>query len=1434
MATNHHLLLLVHLILMLSVIAIQTLAAYGCIEVEREALLTFKAGISDGIRHSLSSWDEGQDCCRWRGVVCDNTTTRNILELNLRNPYQDSDNWTDYALSGEINPSLLALNHLTRLDLSNNNFSGISIPEFIASFNNLTYLNLSNSEFGGKIPHQLGNLSKLRSLDLSWSYFIGIVPPQLGNLSRLRYLSLNWAFNDTSTPNTDNLEWISQLASLKYLDMGKINITNAVNWLHIVNKLQSIRVLLMSSSSLPSIPNHLSYVNFMGLTTLDLSNNWQFNTTLSSWLWNLTNLSYLNLEYCLFRGKIPDALGNLTSLIYLNLGDNNLEGPLPRSIGQLCNLRSIDLSYLGIGGDIRELVGMLGCKWNDMEEIILSVKHLDLRNNSLVGSVPHGIGNLQNLNFLDLSSNSLRGVISEAHFANLTKLNDFLLSSNSLIISVGHNWIPPFQLTTLALGSCQVGSQFPAWLRWQRQINEVDVRNTSITGTLPHWLWSLPLKLLDLSYNNITGRLPVYLKSTNIVSLDLKFNNLEGLLPPLPDGLKLLDLSNNFLCGPLPKLLPTSILYLLLSNNLINGSIPSSICELASPEALDLSGNNLSGELPQCWQQGSGLEIINFSNNNITGEIPPSVGSLTSLLSLDLSNNNFYGELPSELQYCKNLVLLDLGNNKFSGDIPIWIGENLLNLRYLQLRSNMFDGNIPPQLAQLTALQVLDLSYNKLLGSIPRSFGNFTGMISSSVRNEKHNGIYLPGYDVDIFTYKDKLFLVMQGKESTYSEILYLVRTMDLSRNNLSGVIPEEIGALRQLNNLNLSRNHLIGRIPEKIFDISSLEYLDLSSNELSGAIPQSISKLTFLDHLNLSYNNLSGRIPSGSQLDTLNDPSIYIGNAYLCGPPTSKNCSEDSAAPNSMSNYANGSETSIWWSYLGMGVGFVVGFWGVYAVLLFHTTWRCVYFRMIDNFFDNIYITVAVSMNRLKNRRLPAYLKSTNIILLDLKFNNLEGPLPPLTGGLIFLDLSSNSISGPLPEFLPTSRLYYLSLSNNLISGSIPSSICELANDMWALDLSRNNLSGEFPQCWQHCSGLKIMDFSNNNITGEIPPSVGSLTSLQILDLSNNNFYGELSSELQHCKNLFLLDLSNNNFSGKIPIWIGEKLPNLKYLQLRSNMFDGNIPPQLAQLAALQVLDLSYNKLSGSIPCSFGNFTGMMISSVWKDNKDFTGMDGIKFIYRDSLFLVMQGKESKYSEILYLVKTIDLSRNNLSGVIPEEIGALWQLENLNLAGNHLVGIIPEKMGNMLSLESLDLSSNKLSGAIPQSISKLTFLDHLNLSYNNLSGRIPSGSQLDKLDDPSIYIGNAYLCGPPTSKNCPGDTAAHNRTSNYANGSETSMWWLYLGMGVGFVVGFWGVYAVLLFHGTWMNAYFRMIDDFFDNVYVTVAVSMNRLINKYG
>lgn len=44
-----------------------------CIESESEALLRFKKGLVDR-SNRVSSWDVEQDCCKWVGINCDNST----------------------------------------------------------------------------------------------------------------------------------------------------------------------------------------------------------------------------------------------------------------------------------------------------------------------------------------------------------------------------------------------------------------------------------------------------------------------------------------------------------------------------------------------------------------------------------------------------------------------------------------------------------------------------------------------------------------------------------------------------------------------------------------------------------------------------------------------------------------------------------------------------------------------------------------------------------------------------------------------------------------------------------------------------------------------------------------------------------------------------------------------------------------------------------------------------------------------------------------------------------------------------------------------------------------------------------------------------------------------------------------------------------------
>ncbi|MEM6319819.1 MAG: T9SS type A sorting domain-containing protein [Bacteroidota bacterium] len=89
-------------------------------------------------------------------------------------------------------------------------------------------------------------------------------------------------------------------------------------------------------------------------------------------------------------------------------------------------------------------------------------------------------------------------------------------------------------------------------------------------------------------------------------------------------------------------------------------------------------------------------------------------------------------------------------------------------------------------------------------------------------------------------------------------------------------------------------------------------------------------------------------------------------------------------------------------------------------------------------------------------------------------------------------------------------------------------------------------------------------------------------------------------------------------------------------------------------------------------------------------------------------------------------ITALDLDGNNLTGVIPPEIGEFSNLTGLNLAENALSGSIPNSIGQLTSLTGLVLSSNQLSGNIPVEIGNLTELSSLFLNFNALSGEIPS------------------------------------------------------------------------------------------------------------
>ncbi|KAK8300600.1 hypothetical protein V6Z12_D05G402200 [Gossypium hirsutum] len=853
---------------------------------------------------ALSLW-ESEECCSWLGVEC-NSLTGYVEMLDFR--------FRSWVVAGTISPSLLKLHHLTSLNFNSNDFNGSLIPEFFGSLKKLKLLDLSNANFRGPIPSLLGNLSMLETLSL-------------GGNGRVF--------------NVGKLEWLSPLSRLKEVDLSFTNLSNANDWAQGISHLPLLQTLSLRHCDLPSISfSSLSLANSStSLTYLDLSDNNLPSSAICPWLFNVSsNLVSLNLSSNKLKGPIPEAFGNMMAIeeLYLNdnllvLAENQVRGdPGLNEIGKLPDLRVLDLGY-----------------------------------NLLNGSISKSIGQLSNLRVLRLPGNSFGGdVMSEAHFSNFTYLEKLDLSYTSLTLKFNTGWIPPFQLGQLKLCSCKLGPRFPDWLRTQMDfLGYLDISASGISDSLPYWFSDKFQRPYSLPY--LIGARVLCLRLSYI---NLSFNQISGTFPNISISICHLDLSSNNFSGPLPHftLGASDIGTINLSKNKFNGSV-SPICNITdevSLALLDLSSNQFSGVVPDCFRNLSSLTALNLGDNSFSGSLPRSLGSLTSLEMLSLRGNKFSGKLPSSLQNCTVLKFLDLSDNELSGEIPMWLGQRISSLVFLSLQRNQFRGRIPHQLCELKYLQILDLSVNKISDSIPPCLKNFNSMakkLSLDRRIELHVLAFGEGYQRSLIDvrYVDEALITWKGTKQNYPQLGMLL-AIDLSCKKLTGEIPEELSSLQELVALNLSRNFFTGKILQKIGHLRQLEVLDLSRNKFSGNIPTSLSELTFLSILDLSYNDLSGKIPTSTQLQSF-DPSSFSHNRGLCGPPVSPNCSMVEPPPGkpAVGGEEDSDDQFMKWFYTGMGLGFVVGFWGFCGVVFFKRSWRHSYYRYLDSAKDWVYVSL-------------------------------------------------------------------------------------------------------------------------------------------------------------------------------------------------------------------------------------------------------------------------------------------------------------------------------------------------------------------------------------------------------------------------------------------------------------------------------------------
>ena len=347
--------------------------------------------------------------------------------------------------------------------------------------------------------------------------------------------------------------------------------------------------------------------------------------SLPSTIAGLKSLTSLTLRYMQYTGSIPSALLRLTKLSQLDLESNSFTGTIPASLSNLQQLTFLRLGYNSFTGTLPAVL------WSAMPRLI-SLTACCQRLSGL-GSAGNTNGNVQVLQALDLSRNSLKG---------------------SLPSSVGLLT----QLQSLNLEYCGLGGPLPSFIGSLTNLQSLYLSRNSIKGALPSFLGLLTnLQQLSLSNNQFTGTIPPsFQQMTALTSIELhtssnwdygkyqcddnngchysltrKSPGLTGTLPAAMftsmKNLNTLSLSGNSFSGPVPTTLATltNLGQVYLDHNAFTGTIPRIFSSIPTPTSyfngyygyafsLLLHANYLTGTLPQ-MNYGNPAFFYTFDQN---------------------------------------------------------------------------------------------------------------------------------------------------------------------------------------------------------------------------------------------------------------------------------------------------------------------------------------------------------------------------------------------------------------------------------------------------------------------------------------------------------------------------------------------------------------------------------------------------------------------------------------------------------------------------------------------------------------------------------------------------------------------------------------------------------------------------------------------------
>lgn len=404
----------------------------------------------------------------------------------------------------------------------------------------------------------------------------------------------------------------------------------------------------------------------------------------------------------------------------------------------------------------------------------------------MVGALPLSMGNLSEIETLDLSDNNFSGEVPKRWLTgHCPRLLVLQLSNNKLDGEVLSRKFNASQLFVLLLD------------------------NNRFMGVLPKEITEgVRLFMLDISGNLFSGAIPPWISNlTSLNALVIRNNMFKGQFP----------------CGTAP------FVFLDISQNYFSGSVPSCTNKQRITH-LHLDSNRFTGSIPESFRNLTNLLTLDMGNNKLSGRIPNFVGELSRLRIIFLRKNNFTGSIPKQLCRLSNVNLIDLSRNSLSGSIPNCL-QNITGPSYLafQKQANFFfPGN---SFYEYGSVLVRDFSARDEDDIYEKQ--DEVQFITKSRPDTYKGGIldYMSGMDLSCNN--------LTGEIPKELGLMIHIHALNLSHNQLTGPIPTTFSNLENVESLDISSNRLSGRVPSELLVLHNLEVFIVANNNLSGRLPE-------------------------------------------------------------------------------------------------------------------------------------------------------------------------------------------------------------------------------------------------------------------------------------------------------------------------------------------------------------------------------------------------------------------------------------------------------------------------------------------------------------------------------------------------------------------------------------------------------------------